>query len=811
MRARTASWLAGAILVLTLALHSGSYVLVFLGRNITTPGDQDTSFSSVGFLLAFIAFPLVGAMIVIRRPRNSVGWLFLLIGAGFALSDATATYADYAVYADPGSLPAGVWAGWITSWTDPLAFVSLMLLFLLFPDGALLSRSWRPALWLVLAFAASSLVWNALKPGIIFQDTLPFDNPAGVPWLQEHLGFIDTVIFFGFAAGSVLSVASVVLRFRRSQGIERDRMKWLVFAGLLLLGSFLLAIGLSATTVGGLGDLSIGLGFAAVPLAVGVGVLRYRLYDIDRVISRTLSFAVVTFALAAVYVGLVLVGQALFSSVAGGGGLVIAGSTLVVAALFLPARTRIQGMVDRRFNRHRYDAQLTLRRVRRTPPRRDRPRDARSRSPDRGRRDDATRPRLGLAARVGVSRRRSTPLAWALVLLTVAVNAGWIGLLVLNVRTGLTGSTFSYGRIFSDGAPALAYVVVGFLVASRKPENPIGWLLLLAGLVFGLPLLAQHYAAYDLLAHSASLPGARLVAISLNGMWIPGLFVLLLIAFLFPTGELPSPRWRPVIWVAATSLTLLMLLSHVSELDPPFSKIDNPFRMEFGLALSALALVSVLCGVVGSAIAACASVVIRFRHAAGDERAQLKWFVLAASLLPLGLCVHLLAETVAPGAVNSVEAAFSLAVAMLPIAIGVAILKYRLYEIDRIISRALVYGSVTVVLGAAYAGLVLAGQALFETLTGGSNLAIAVSTLAVAALFLPVRARVQAFVDRRFYRRRYDAQRTLEAFGSRLREQIELDALSENLLGAVGETMQPLSASLWLNGSPTDPKPVTIP
>jgi hypothetical protein len=360
VRSRTATLLAAAILALTLVLHIGSYVLVFLGRGVTTPGDQDTSLSALGFLLAFVAFPLVGAMIVIRRPRNWVGWLFLLIGAGFALSNATATYADYAVYVDPGSLPAGVWAGWITSWTDPLAFVSLMLLFLLFPDGALLSRSWRPALWLVLGFAAISLVWNALKPGIIFEDTLPFDNPAGVPWLREHLGFVDTVVFFGFAAGVVVSISSVVLRFRRSRGIERDRMKWLVFAGLLLVASFLLAVGLSATTIGGLGDLAIGLGFAAVPLAVGVGVLRYRLYDIDRVISRTLSFAVVTFALGAVYVGLVLAGQALFSSAAGGGGLVIAGSTLVVAALFLPARGRAQQLVDRRFNRHRYDAQRTM-------------------------------------------------------------------------------------------------------------------------------------------------------------------------------------------------------------------------------------------------------------------------------------------------------------------------------------------------------------------------------------------------------------------------------------------------------------------
>jgi hypothetical protein len=134
----------------------------------------------------------------------------------------------------------------------------------------------------------------------------------------------------------------------------------------------------------------------------------------------------------------------------------------------------------------------------------------------------------------------------------------------------------------------------------------------------------------------------------------------------------------------------------------------------------------------------------------------------------------------------------------MPVAVAIAILRYRLYEIDRIVSRTLVYGSLTVVLGAAYVALVLAGQALFSSFAGGSNLAIAISTLAVAALFLPVRSRVQHFVDRRFYRRRYDAQRTLESFGARLREQVELEGLSSDLVAAVGEALQPAQASLWL-------------
>ena len=243
---------------------------------------------------------------------------------------------------------------------DPLAFLSIMLLFLRFPDGALLTRRWRPVLWLVLIFGAGSLAWNALKPGTIFTDTLPVDNPVGVEWLKAHLGFLDQVIFVGFAAGAVLSVAAAVIRFRRSHGVERDRMKWLAFAALLLVASVVVAIVCGSIGAKSFGDFVIGLGCASVPVAVGIGVLRYRLYDSDRVISRTLSFALLTFALGAAYAGLVLAGQAVFSSFAGGSNLAIAVSTLVVAALFLPLRSRVQRIVDRRFNRHRYDAQRTL-------------------------------------------------------------------------------------------------------------------------------------------------------------------------------------------------------------------------------------------------------------------------------------------------------------------------------------------------------------------------------------------------------------------------------------------------------------------
>ncbi len=398
-----------------------------------------------------------------------------------------------------------------------------------------------------------------------------------------------------------------------------------------------------------------------------------------------------------------------------------------------------------------------------------------------------------------MSTRSAKRLAWALLIGAAVTNAAWLWLLVLNVRSGLSGDSFSYAGNLANAAPALAFLAVGFLVATRKPANPIGWLLLALGPLSAVPMLAVQYAAYDLLAGGASLPGARAAAVALNGSWLLAFFVLLLVALLFPTGHLPTRRWRFVVWQAAIAGTILFLISHTRKLDPPFSEIPNPFELE--LERNAVATVLLVVGIVGvfaSAIEACACVVVRFRRSRGDEREQLKWFVFAAAALPVGIAVHIVAESLAPRAISVIEPGFSLATTFLPIAIGIAILKYRLYEIDRIISRTLVYGALTVVLGAVYIGLVLAGQALFSSFAGGSNLAIAASTLAVAALFLPARSRVQRFVDRRFYRRRYDAQRTLETFGTRLREQVDLATLRGGLVDVVDETMQPTHASVWL-------------
>jgi hypothetical protein len=369
--------------------------------------------------------------------------------------------------------------------------------------------------------------------------------------------------------------------------------------------------------------------------------------------------------------------------------------------------------------------------------------------------------------------------------------------LVLNRAAGRHDSIFSLVDVAQNAPPTLAFLLVGALVATRRPDNPIGWLCLVYGLFGFLAWAGEQFAAYGAVTHRGSLPGGVEVAIALNAFWVPLVLTLALVTLLFPTGRFLTRRWQVPAWLAGLGFAALMGISMTQSLDTPFQKLDNPIEIRgstVGAVLVGSAIVAALAGVFG----AFASVVVRFRRSRGVERAQMKWLVLAAALLPVALVMHSIADSFVPGARGTIEAFFGFVVLAFPAAIGVAILRYRLYEIDRIISRTLVYGALTAVLAVAYAALVIAGQALFSSFAGGSNLAIAISTLVVAALFMPLRRRIQRFVDRRFYRRRYDAVRTLDRFTARLREEIDLDALNDDLVGVVRETMEPSQVSLWL-------------
>jgi hypothetical protein len=355
------------------------------------------------------------------------------------------------------------------------------------------------------------------------------------------------------------------------------------------------------------------------------------------------------------------------------------------------------------------------------------------------------------------------------------------------------------------GTAALLYAVVGGLIARAEPRNAIGWIFLGAAAL--LAVVVSAFAYVDLVrTNDGSLPAGMWAEWLGQWCFIPAVFVPpALIAQIFPDGRPLPGRWRWVFWasVAVASSGAVANALDPSVLDA-FSPRDNPAHIPDTVA-GAMAWYSDLSGAVLAPLvfaASLAALVVRFRRSRGIERQQMKWLAWAGAVPVAAFALSFLESPFVDGG-PLVDAVFITGFAglmLVPVSVAIAILRYRLYEIDRVISRTLVYGLVTVVLGAAYAALVLAGEAVFSSFAGGSNLAIAASTLVVAALFLPLRGRVQRLVDRRFYRRRYDAQLTLAAFGTRLREQVELDGLRGDLEALVAETMQPAHVSLWLRG-----------
>ncbi|WP_411278249.1 hypothetical protein [Gaiella sp.] len=392
-----------------------------------------------------------------------------------------------------------------------------------------------------------------------------------------------------------------------------------------------------------------------------------------------------------------------------------------------------------------------------------------------------------------------------LVVALIVWLVAFVGTIVLTVLTwgadiyGVSGEeSTGVGALIGFGVAFIAYPIVGAIIVARQPGNRVGWLFIVAGMILTASALGPKYVSEGHTADPGSLPVTEWVA------WVSGLLdplfflVLSLILVVFPEGRPPSPRWRGAVWLIfvaiGASLANEALKPGIIRGDLP---VENPLGVESAAgafpALGVLANLLVLAGVLSGII----SIVWRFRRARDEVRLQIKWIAYAALGFVAAIVAALVSAAFGRGSALA-EALIGLAFAGVPVAAGLAILRYRLYEIDHLISRTLEYASLSIVLGASYIGLVLAGQSLFSSFAGGSDLAIAVSTLAVAALFLPVRARVQRFVDRRFYRSRYDAQRTLETFGTRLREQVELEALATDLRAVVGETMHPEHVGVWL-------------
>ena len=396
------------------------------------------------------------------------------------------------------------------------------------------------------------------------------------------------------------------------------------------------------------------------------------------------------------------------------------------------------------------------------------------------------------AARPAQPRPWSGVVAWALWALVVLGLAAGFWLEGLLRRAGRSDPlNTAVGPVVATVSAA----TVGAVLAGRRPRHPVGWLLLAFALSLTANGVAGGYAPYGLEARPGALPAATWVAMYYPATALAAFACLGLVLLLVPTGSPPSPRWRWWAWFAAGAPAVLLLAMPLAPRPPDwrYHAVDNPLDLRpfdgaLLLANRAALTVAVLGVLVGSG-----SLVVRFRRARGTERQQLRWVVLAAALTGVGMlaCVVL----VAAGNEVLVGWVAGACVAVLPLAIGAAVLRYRLFDLDRIISRTLAYGLLSIILGLGYAGVVLG---LGQLLGRDSSLVVAAATLAVAALFQPARRRVQAVVDRRFDRRRYDAARTIEAFSARLRQQVDLDMLTTELLTVVDQTMQPTMVSLWL-------------
>ncbi len=408
--------------------------------------------------------------------------------------------------------------------------------------------------------------------------------------------------------------------------------------------------------------------------------------------------------------------------------------------------------------------------------------------------------------------------AWALGGISVAMLIAGLAfaLLTLNVADPVRRtSTGGIGGLLIF-LPFLAFPIVGALIASKRPENPIGWICLTAGLFWMFVATGDPMTAYSV-ARTGSAPGPVMFdALTLWAWALPlglqGTFMVML----FPNGRLPSRRWRPLAWLSGAAILLVSVALTVEPGPLPHrGGVRNPLGIEghpWIQAVASACLVLLALCIVASAV----SLVWRYRHSDRETRQQIKWLAFAASFVGAAYANVLITglflapesfsdEGGGPIWISLVFTTVLISFAGIPTAIGIAVLKYRLYDIDVLINRALVYGSLTVTLAAVYFGGVAGTQSVFRALTGQEQqpqLAVVVSTLAIAALFNPLRRRIQSFIDRRFYRKKYDAARILAAYGARLRDEVDLRALGDELLEVVGETVQPVHASLWLR--PTD-------
>ena len=398
-----------------------------------------------------------------------------------------------------------------------------------------------------------------------------------------------------------------------------------------------------------------------------------------------------------------------------------------------------------------------------------------------------------------MSARAAAWLAWIMWALSIGLTMLSLWLLILNLSHPNVPVYLYWAE---DTLLAVGYSTVGAVAASHRPGNAVGWVLCSIGLSWGVAHFASEYATYALLAAPGSLPAAEAAAWIYSWVWVPGLGFIVFLPLLFPSGRLPSPRWRPFAWFSVLLVVAGTIVAAFSPGPGVGLSIRNPFGIEslpdLNQQLQALMFVLIF--------VASASLVARLHRARGVERQQIKWVAYAGALGGgASLPTYTVLEAVnLPWLHLAGYVPALVGILGVPTAVGIAITRYRLYDIDILINRTLVYGTLTATLVALYLIGIVVLQRLFVFLTGQqSTLAVVASTLLIAALFNPLRRSLQSFIDRRFYRRKYDARKTLERFSAQLRDETDLDTLSDDLVGVVRETMQPAHASLWLRPDST--------
>jgi hypothetical protein len=409
-----------------------------------------------------------------------------------------------------------------------------------------------------------------------------------------------------------------------------------------------------------------------------------------------------------------------------------------------------------------------------------------------------------------VSPDASAWLAWYMCAVSLMLSV--LGLLFLIVSRSPVGDPVYAGAPIYDfwlvnTVVALSFSTVGGVIAPRlPPHNPVGWIFCTLGLLAGMRLFVAEYAIVTLLAEPGTplsrLPAGEALAWVSSWLWVSHIGLFVFLALLFPNGRPPTPRWRSFAWLIGVVVVVGTVAVAVwPETAAGFDLINHPLGIE--VATDAVNPVEIILYTL--ALVAMSSLVVRLRHTKGVERQQVKWFAYAVVVLAISsILAYVVSETLGIRWLGSISSVLVIVGVMgLPVAMGIAIFRYRLYNIDLIINRTLVYVSLTVTLVALYFGGIVVLQRVFVLLTGEqSTIAVVASTLLIAALFTPLRRRIQSLIDRRFYRRKYDARKTLEAFSAKLRDETDLEALNNDLVGVVRETMQPAHVSLWVRPDP---------